>query len=184
MSGDDDDAPPPGDDGNKPPKRVGRRKDGKPYKEGNTREDGSYAVGRNRTPERTRFGVGDGRKRGRRDKGVKNADTEFERELKRKMTIRENGIERNVSKSHGVDLRLLDNALSKGDNRAIEMVDQRRRRIAEAKEDNRRYHTLSDQEILEAYLRERAADLAIDPDLFGDPDPDVIEDEGRDSRDG
>ena len=181
MSGGDDDAPPRNGDDKKSPKRVGRRKDGKPYKDGNTREDGSYAVGRNRAPKQTRFAVGDGRKRGRRDKGVKNADTEFERELKRKMTIRENGVERKVSKSHGVDLRLLDNALSKGDNRAIEMVDQRRRRIAEAKADNRRYHPLSDQEILAAYLRERVADLAIDPMLFGDPAP---EGDGSEPSDG
>ena len=171
MSGGNDDATPPGSEGNKPPKRVGRRKDGKPYKDGNTRDDGSYAVGRNRTPVQTRFAEGDGRKRGRRDKGVKNADTEFERELKRKMTIRENGLERKVSKSHGVDLRLLDNALSKGDNRAIEMVDQRRRRIAEAKEDNRRYHSLTDEEILDKYLRERAEERAMDAQFCGDPEP-------------
>lgn len=184
MSGRDDDEMPPSGNGNKPPKRGGRRKDGKPFKDGNTREDGSYKVGRNRTPERTRFAVGDGRKRGRRDRGVKNADTEFERELKRKMTIRENGKERKVSKSHGVDLRLLDNALSKGDNRAIELIDQRRRRIAQAAEDNRRYHTLSDQEILDAYLRERAADLSIDPELFGDPDPGAAADDDGGSCDG
>lgn len=183
MSGEDD-APPPDDDGKKPPKRVGRRKDGRPYKDGNTRDDGSYAVGRNRAPERTRFGVGDGRKRGRRDKGVRNADTEFERELRRKMTIRENGVERRVSKSHAVDLRLIDNATRKGDNRAIEMVDQRRRRIVQAAEDNRLYHTLSDQEILDAYLRERAADLAIHPDMFGDPDPGSAADDDGSSCDG
>ena len=151
------------------PRGGGRRKDGKPYKDGNTRDDGSYAVGKNRTPAATRFAVGDGRRRGRRAKGVKNADTEFARELNRKMTIKENGVERKVSKSHAVDLRLIDNATRKGDNRAIEMVDQRRRRIAEAAEDNRRYHALGDQEILETYLRERAEELAIDPVLFGDP---------------
>lgn len=162
MSGNREDGPPPG---------GGRRKDGRPYKEGNTRKDGSYAVGKNRTPEETRFAVGDGRKRGKRTKGVRNADTEFARELNRKMTIKENGVERKVSKSLGVDLRLIDNATRKGDNKAIEMVDQRRRRIAEAAEHNRRYHPLSDQAILEAYLRERADELAIDPALFGDPDP-------------
>ncbi|WP_095012051.1 DUF5681 domain-containing protein [Tsuneonella mangrovi] len=149
----------------------GRRKDGKPFKDGNTREDGSYAVGKNRAPPGSRFAVGDGRKRGRRKKGVKNADTEFQRELDRKMVIKENGIERTVTKSQAVDLRLIDNATRKGDNKAIEMVDQRRQRIAEAAEINRRRHTLSDQTILEAYLQERAADLAIDPALFGDPEP-------------
>lgn len=162
MSGGSKDAPPPG---------GGRRKDGKPFKEGNTREDGSYAVGKNRTPVKTRFAVGDGRKRGKREKGVRNADTEFARELNRKMVIKENGVERKVSKSQAVDLRLIDNATRKGDNKAIEMVDQRRRRIAEAAENNRRYQSLNDQAILEAYLRERARELDIDPALFGDPEP-------------
>ena len=156
-----------------PPATGGRRKDGKPYKDGNTRDDGSYAVGKNRAPVATRFTEGDGRKRGKREKGVKNADTEFARELKRTMTIKENGVDRNVSKSLGVDMRLLDNALRKGNNKAIEMVDQRRRRIAEASEHNRRYHTLSDQEILETYLRQRAEELSLDPSLLGDPDPEA-----------
>lgn len=172
-----------------PPSGAGRRKDGKPYKHGNTREDGSYAVGRNRTPLPTRFAPGDGRKRGKREKGVENADTEFARELNRKMTIKENGVERKVSKSQAVDLRLIDNATRKGDNKAIEMVDLRRRRIAEATEQNRRYHTLSDQQILETYLRERAEDLAIDPTLLGDPAPDPPDTQppdtpGEESNDG
>jgi hypothetical protein len=154
-----------------PPVHGGRRKDGKPYKEDNTREDGSYRVGRGRPPAETRFAENDGRKRGRRTKGLRNADTEFARELNRKMTIKENGVERKVSKSHAVDLRLIDNATRKGDNRAIEMVDQRRRRIAEAAEHNRRHQTQSDQAILEAYLRERAEELKIDPKLLGDPAP-------------
>lgn len=152
----------------------GRRKDGQPFKDGNVREDGSYLVGKNRTPVSGKFAAGDGRRRGRRSKGVRNADTEFERELNRRMIIKENGVERKVSKSQAVDLRLLDNATRKGDNKAIEMVDQRRRRIAENHENNRRYHTLADQEILEAYLRERAAELAIDSKLFGDPEPPSI----------
>ncbi|MEQ8743690.1 hypothetical protein [Parasphingorhabdus sp.] len=58
------------------------------------------------------------------------------------------------------------------------MVDARRRRIAEAEQQNRRYHTLGDKQILQAYLRERAQELEIDPDLFGDPAPaeDIAED--------
>ena len=155
-----------------PPRRPGRRKDGRPYKEGNTRDDGSYAVGRNRAPRSTRYQKNDGRKRGRRPKAVRNADTEFERELNRKVTVREDGKERRVSKSHAVDLRLIDNATRKGDNKAIELVDQRRRWIAAEKEETaRRYHTLADEQILEQYLRQRADELKIDPKLFGDPDP-------------
>lgn len=166
-------------DDSKPPFASGRRKDGRPYKDGNMREDGGYAVGRNRPPPEGQFRKGDGRRRGRRPKGVCNADSEFERELNRKITIREDGRERRVSKSHGVDLRLIDNAARKGDNRAIEMVDQRRQRIAAQKEETaRRYHSLDDREILEQYLRHRADELNIDPLLFGDPlpcDPDTAQ---------
>ncbi|VVS95953.1 DUF5681 domain-containing protein [Erythrobacter sp. EC-HK427] len=159
--------------------RGGRRADGKPYKEGNLREDGSYAVGRNRPPESGKFRAGDGRKRGKRSKGVRNADTEFMRELGRKITVREAGRDRTVSKSQAVDLRLIDNATRKGDNKAIELVDARRRRIAAEQETNRHYHTLSDQQILDAYLRERAADLGIDPAIFGDT-PDEQDSEAGD----
>lgn len=146
----------------------GRRKDGRPYREDNIREDGSYEVGKGRPPASGQFTVGDGRKRGRRAKGVQNADTEFARELSRKMVVKENGVERKVTKSHAVDLRLIDNATRKGDNRAIEMVDQRRRRIADAAELNRHRHIQSDQAILEAYLHERANELTLDPALLGD----------------
>lgn len=151
------------------PSVGGRRKDGRPYREDNIREDGSYEVGKGRPPASGQFTVGDGRKRGRRAKGVQNADTEFARELNRRMVVKENGVERKVTKSHAVDLRLIDNATRKGDNRAIEMVDQRRRRIAEAAELNRHRHIQSDQAILEAYLRQRADELALDPELLGDP---------------
>lgn len=157
----------------------GRRKDGLPYREGNTREDGSYLIGRGRPPVKGQFASGDGRPRGRRAKGVRNADTEFMRELNRRMVVKENGVERKVTKSHAVDLRLIDNATRKGDNRAIEMVDARRRRISEASEASRRRHELSDRAILEAYLRERANELTIDPLLFGDPEPKDETIEGR-----
>ena len=160
-----------GSDDEEPPREPGRRKDGKPYKDGNTRADGTYGIGRNRTPEVTRFSVGDGRPRGKRQKGVRNADTEFERELNRMVTVREDGKERRVRKGHAVDLRLIANASAKGDNRAIELVDQRRRRIAVEKEETaRRYHNKHDHEILEQYLRERHDELNIDPALFGDPE--------------
>lgn len=140
MSGDDRDNPP-----------GGRRSDGRPFKVGNTRDNGSYAVGRNRPPESGKFRAGDGRKRGKRRKGVRNTDTEFMSELSRKMTVREGGKERKVSKSQAVDLRLIDNATRKGDNKAIELVDARRRRIAADHETNRHFHTMTDTRILEAY---------------------------------
>jgi hypothetical protein len=157
-------------------RRSNRRKDGKPYKEGNTREDGSFAVGKNRPPEGSRFRPDDGRARGRRPKGVRSADTEFEKELKRKITIKEDGKPRRVTKSKGVDLRLIDIAL-RGDTKAIDMVDVRRRRIADTKEEARRYHTLADHEILDRYLQQRAAELNIPPGEFGDLAPEKSEGE-------
>lgn len=150
----------------------GRRKDGRPYLEGNTADDGSYIVGRNRTPEASRFRVGDGRPRGRRRKGTENADTFFERELNRRIPVREGGKDRRVTKGQGIDIRLISNA-GQGQNRAIEMVDQRRRRIAAEKEETaRRYHSLRDEEILRQYLLELSRELEVDPGLFGDPSPD------------
>lgn len=152
-----------------PPFGSGRCKDGLPYRDGNTAGDGSYIVGRNKPPKAGQFRKGDGRRRGRRRKGVENADTFFERELNRKIVVREDGKERKVTKGQAVDLRLISNA-GRGDNRAIENVDQRRRRIvAEKEESARRYHTLSDAEILHQYLQERSKELSIDPGLFGDP---------------
>jgi len=154
-----------------PGKGTGRRKDGGPFKPDNTREDGSYRVGKNRPPVATRFQVGDGRKRGRRSKGVENADSFFERELSRRIVVRENGKDRNLTKGQGVDVRMIHKA-NRGDNKSIEMVDQRRRRIAAEREETaRRYHTLSDVEILERYLRQRADELNIDPTSLGDPAP-------------
>ena len=70
------------------PPRGGRRKDGLPFASGNTREDGSYEVGRGRPPASGQYRAGDGRQRGRRPKAGANADTDLERELARKVTIR------------------------------------------------------------------------------------------------
>ena len=166
-------------DGNdkKPPSRQGRRKDGKPFKDGNVREDGSYEVGRNRPPQKSQFAVGDGRKRGSRKKGVPNADTEFMEELQRKRIVNENGKKRRMSKRRSIDVRLIDNASVKGQNPAIALVYKRCDRIEETQQQNRRYHTLGDEQILQAYLKERSQELGIDPGLFGDPAPteDLIE---------
>lgn len=163
------------DDAGKSPR--GYRKNGLPYKDGNTRDDGSYDVGKNRPPPETKFQKEDGRRRGRRTKGVRNHDTEFAEELNRKTRIKENGKECIVSKGLAVDLRLIDNAANKGQNRAIELVEERRRRIAEKNEANARYHSQSDREILRVYLEERRTDLRIDPQQFGDPAPEEAVDD-------
>lgn len=152
-----------------PPFGGGRRKDGRPFAKDNVGEDGSYIVGRNRPPQAGKFSKGDGRPRGRRKQGVENVDSFFDRELGRKVTVREDGKERKVTKSNSIDMRLIQEA-AMGDIRAIELVDARRRRIeAKREEHQRRFHRLSDHEILQRYLLELSAERAIDPSLFGDP---------------
>lgn len=59
-------------------KDLGRRQDGRPFAEGNVRDDGSYLVGKARPPQATRFAKGDGRPRGRRPKGTRNLATEWD----------------------------------------------------------------------------------------------------------
>lgn len=136
-----------------------------------------YAVGRNRPPVKTQFAAGDGRKRGRRKKGVVNADTHFQKELARKIVVRENGKVRKISKGQAVHLKLLENALVKGQNKAIEMIFDRTRAIEESNRTNGHRPTLADQNILEAYLRSRAAELQMDPAHYGDPIPDLDQDD-------
>jgi len=100
---------------------------------------------------------------------VPNADTEFMEELQLKRIINENGKKRRISKRRSIDVRLIHNASDKGQNPAIALVYKRCDRIEEKQQQNRRYHTLGDEQILEAYLKERAQELGIDPHLFGDP---------------
>ncbi len=70
--------------------KPGHGKDGRPFKDGNVRADGSYKVGKGRTAEDTRFKKGDGRPRGKRKKGSKNVGTIWESKLKQKITV--NGV--------------------------------------------------------------------------------------------
>lgn len=83
--------------------------------------------------------------------------------------MREGGKTRKVTKGHAIDLKLISNAAMVGDNRAIELVDRRRQRIAEKLETAARYHTQNDREILMTFLRERSDELGLDPGLLGDP---------------
>lgn len=154
----------------KSPPSPGFRKDGKPFKEGNTREDGTHIIGKYRPPQSGKFSVGDGRKRGRRAAGVRNADTDFEKELARKITINEGGKARRASKSLASDIRLLDNGYNKGQTAALIEIDRRRQRIAEKTEARRNRNTESDAEILEAYMRQWAAAQNAGPRLLGDPE--------------
>ena len=155
-----------------PPLPEGRRKDGKPYREGNTRADGSYCTGKNRPDKSKQFAKGDGRLRGRRPMGVPNNDTVFLEEYNRKITITEDGQKRRVTKGQASDIRLLNNAYSKGQNRAIELVDERRRRILEKREAETLDRTsLADTALIDAYIRQRSEELQDHGTVLGDPLP-------------
>jgi hypothetical protein len=128
----------------------GRRKDGKPFKDGNTRDDGTYEVGRNRPPAQHRFSKDDGRKRGKRVKGAKNVGTIWRKKLSQKIRIGDKSqtaaewlveamIRRGITNSD----RAAETSLSKADHL-----------------DNERESQLgkSDAEIIETWLADRFAE--------------------------
>ncbi|AEG49163.1 hypothetical protein Sphch_1475 [Sphingobium chlorophenolicum L-1] len=99
----------------------GRRQDGRPYAEGNVGDDGSYLVGKARPPEATRFAKGDNRPRGRRPKGTRNLATEWDEELREKVTVTENGLKKRHSKLRAIVKATTARAM-KGSDRAAEMA--------------------------------------------------------------
>ncbi len=104
-------------DGNEPIE-PGRRIDGKPYKEGNTREDGSFRIGKNRPSDEHKFRVDDGRKRGVRGKGRKNLLTEWREELDAKITVTEGGKTKKVTKRRALIKSKIDRGIKKSDRAA------------------------------------------------------------------
>lgn len=131
----------------------GRRKDGKPYKDGNTRPDGSYAIGKGRTPEKTRFAVGDGRKRGHRQPGSRNFEKDWEEELTRTVRVVRNGKETKVSAHHAQVMKTLELA-NKGKERSQELVFRQAERLGERA---RQASSRSDDELIAAWLAELSA---------------------------
>jgi hypothetical protein len=97
---------------------VGIRKNGKPYKEGNTREDGSYVVGGKRPPTKSQYSKDDGRLRGTRGKGRKNLLTEWREELDAKIPINENGVRKRVSKRRALIKSKIKRGIEKSDRAA------------------------------------------------------------------
>ena len=142
------------DGGGKP---VGTRKDGKPYSPDNTREDGSYEVGKNRPPAASQFAVGDGRKRGRRAKGTKNLMTEWREELDQKITINENGRALSITKRRALIKSKVSRGLGKSDRANEEAL-----RYAELSEKREPGVQASDLAIIAAWLS--------DFDRLGDSD--------------
>ena len=157
--------------------------DRRQFAEGNTDVDGDYIVGKNRPPRDKRFAVGDGRPRGRRATGQRNFDTELLEELRRMVTVRENGKERRVSKLRSTVIRFVDNASGQGQNPAIALLVNNLIRISE-KDANQPDSRLGreDQALIDAWLLRRMIDLGaaaedgdpeqLPPDAqpLGDPD--------------
>ena len=83
--------------------------------------DGNYLVGKGRPPESGKFRAGDNRKRGRRNKGVRNLATDLREELETQLIVTVGGKPKKVSRQRAVLMRLADNA-SKGNNRAISLL--------------------------------------------------------------
>lgn len=142
----------------------GRRRDGKPFKDGNTRDDGSYKVGKGRTPEETRFAKDDGRKRGKRPKGSRNFEKDWEEELRRPVTVARNGKTIKVSAHHAQVMKTLELA-SKGKERSQELVFRQAERLGERA---RQASSRSDDELIAAWL----AELSSAPD-----DPTIVSDD-------
>ena len=162
------------DDDESVPEARGRRKDGKPFKAGNTREDGSYNVGKSRTPEHTRFAIDDGRKRGRRARGVRNADSDFEEEINRKVTVAEGDKKRRVTKGRASVIRLLDNGYNKGQTSAIIVIDRRHQRLLEKKEAIGQRTVEADAALLNAYIQEMLGQPSAGPHLLSDPEDGAV----------
>jgi hypothetical protein len=131
-------------------REPGRRKDGKPFAPKNTRQDGSYEVGKNRPPESGRFSANDGRARGRRAKGTKNLATDWQEELASKIVIKEGGLRCKVTKQRAVVKSTIDRALKHSD-RASEIA----MRHAGAPPSSVDRLNLSDDQIIESWLAHR-----------------------------
>lgn len=144
----------------------------KPFAAGNTRDDGSYKVGKNRPPEDTRFSANDGRRRGRRAKGVRNFDTEFDEESRRRIALREGGKVRKVTKRHATIIKTYDNALTKGDVRAASLIFSHSMRIGDQHSARRSELASHDHEELNAWLNERLAVIEASESLPND-EPDA-----------
>lgn len=136
----------------------GRRKDGEPFAPGNQREDGSYLVGRGRTPLHTRFQAGDGRLRGRRAKGVRNLASDWSDELGERITISEGGKPKRITKQRAVIKQTVARAL-KGNERASDLV----YRHAGLELPKLPSLSLSDREVLEAWLQQNSIAAPGDP---------------------
>lgn len=100
------------------------------YAPENTAPDGSYITGKAKPPESGKFRKGDGRKRGRREKGTRNFATDFNEEMAAAVTMTVNGKSKKVSRQRSIIMRVADNA-SRGVPSAVKTVFELRQKIAD-----------------------------------------------------
>jgi hypothetical protein len=147
--------------------RASRRKDGRPFAEGNVREDGDYRVGKGRTPEHTRFAANDGRRRGKRPKGSRNFDKDWEEELSRKVSITRDGRELRVSAHHAQVMTTMSLA-AKGRERSQELVFRKASEVAERK---RSVQSRSDDALIAEWMAQQQSAASDEAEVVGDDDP-------------
>jgi hypothetical protein len=147
---------PPDDDDNcsDNPQEPGRRKDGKPFKDGNTRDDGSYGVGKYRPPKNGQFQKNDGRKRGKRKKGSKNLATIWAKKLSQK--IKYEGKEQTAAEW------LVEGMIRRGISRSDRAAETALGEAGRLEGERERHLGKTDTEIIETWLAQRLSEAAND----------------------
>ena len=158
--------------------RAGRRKDGLPFADDNSREDGDYRVGKGRPPEHTRFAANDERRRGKRPKGSRNFDKDWEEELSRKVRITRDGREVRVSAHHAQVMTTMSLA-AKGRERSQELVF---RKASEVSERKRAIRSHSDDALIAEWMEQQRTG-SDEPLIVGDDDPEADTVTGSDTDD-
>lgn len=99
------------------------------HKGGETPSGGDYEVGYRKPPQHSRFKPGQsGNPRGR-EKGSLNLQTLVDKALRQKVTVKEQGKPRQITKAEVIATRIVNNAATSGDPRAIRLlmeIDRRR----------------------------------------------------------
>lgn len=124
---------------------------------------GEYEIGYKKPPKHSRFAKGQsGNPRGRRN-GSRNLKTVVTRELDEKITIREGGVERRVSKREGIVKSLVNRAL-KGDVRAVKELLSLAAQFEEGPPPTELPLTAEERAVLEAALARLGPQPATTPD--------------------
>jgi hypothetical protein len=136
------------DDGSGDKKPGGFRKDGKPYKEGNTRADGSYINGKYRLNPKHYFKKGN--TAGKGNKGSKNTSAIYEKARNKRRTI--DGVTKTTQE--WVVEALARRAIKSSDRAAQMLLDH----FAEGERSKSQTRGLTDPELLMRWATERFAE--------------------------